>query len=130
MTPDDISLLGSFFNFGFLLLLVVVLAWTRHGQPESEQKIIESKTVQFIYRLDADFSCRERDDRLSDAEKRLLLGLVESGAALTFRAAADHGIKRAAWNHLRGDLVGMGLADYGKSGDLVILPAGLDYLKG
>lgn len=129
MTAEDFLFLSQVLNFGVVLLAAVIIAWSRHGQPEREEKILPGRFVQFIYRQDADYvSIREREDRLTQAEKNIIRSMVENKQALSFRGAADYGIKRAGWNRIRSNLVNMGVADFGQSGEVVLNARGKEYL--
>lgn len=130
MMLEDYVFLAQVLNFSVAMLSTVIIAWSRHGQLENEQELVPSGTIQFIYKMDSDFiSVRERADRLTQAEKKVLRLMVENGNSLTFRMAAAYGVKRAHWNKLRFELRSMGLADFGQGGELLVNSAAAEYFQ-
>jgi hypothetical protein len=130
MSYEDFEFLQTCLNFGTILLAAIVIAFTRHGEPEPTNFDEPSRLVQFLYAQDADYiNVREREDRLTESEKQILAQMVTEGAALSFRGAQAHGIGRAGWNRIRAALINMGLADQTPAGELLLTPAALEYLR-
>jgi len=107
----DYKFWSTFFIFGTAYLAAVIIAWTRHGEPDNQPIGEPSPIRRVLYQISTDLP-----QLLTDEEKRILTQMMAAGDGLTFQNAARRGMTRATWNKVRANLVTLGLAEYRDGG--------------
>jgi len=122
MTTEDWAFLLAVLNASVALNTAIIIAWSRHGQPDIETRIEPSRVVQTLYRMDGEYmSLWERNDPLTEREKGTVRQMIIDGVNLSRRTADEqYGVKRAQWNRIRAGLVAVQVAEYRRDGGLIL----------
>lgn len=117
-TVDDFIFFARFFNFATILLAAIVIAWTRHDDPEAHpETLVPSRRAggYFTHEYMAEVEMYDVDP-LTEDEKKVLRDVFIANENFSFRVMTRHGMTRADWNKLRDKLVKLELAEWREGG--------------